>query len=68
MIIPITALKVAGESYAVLTVEEGVLTSREVELGTLLGDKVVITSGITLDTPIVVDARGLRVGQNVTIK
>jgi multidrug efflux pump subunit AcrA (membrane-fusion protein) len=68
MIIPITALKVAGETYTVLTVEEGVLVARDVELGTLLGDKVVITSGVTLDTPIVIDARGLRVGQNVTIK
>ena len=67
--IPISALKVGTESTMVFTVEEdGTLVAHDVKLGQLLGDRVVIESGITSDMRIVVDARGLKAGDTVTVK
>lgn len=66
--IPIAAVKVEAERSVVFTLDGDTLVAREVQLGTLLGDRVVISSGLTSDARIVVDARGLREGEKVGIK
>ncbi len=65
--IPIAAIKVESERTVVFTVDTGILVAHEVELGALLGDRVVISAGLTLDMRIVVDARGLREGEKVEV-
>lgn len=66
--IPISAIKVESERTAVFTVDAGVLVGHVVELGALLGDRVVIAAGLTVDMHIVTDARGLREGDKVEVK
>ncbi len=65
--IPIAAVKVEAERTIVFTVEDDVLVAQAVELGALLGERVVIVSGLTPDMRIVVDARGLREGEKVQV-
>ncbi len=66
--IPISAVKVESERSIVFTVDAGVLTAHEVKLGALLGERVVVSAGLTLDMRIVTDARGLREGEKVELK
>lgn len=67
--IPLSALKIGTDATVVFTVEEtGALLAHPVVLGTLLGDRVVITSGLSTDMNIVTDARGLKSGEQVTVK
>lgn len=67
--IPLSALKIGTDATVVFTVDDGgALVPHPVTLGTLLGDRVVITSGLTADMRIVTDARGLKAGQSVTVK
>ncbi len=63
--IPIAAIKVESERVVVFSVSDDVLVAHPVELGTLLGDRVVIASGLTPEMRIVTDARGLREGEKV---
>lgn len=66
--IPITALKVETDRTVVFTVTgENTLRAHEVITGPLLGTSVVITEGITRDMEIVLDARGLNEGDEVTV-
>ena len=65
--IPIAAVKVEAERTVVFTVDADVLVAHEVTLGALLGERVVIASGLTPDMRIVVDARGLREGEKVEV-
>ena len=46
---------------------ENLLESHIVTLGALLGNDIVITGGITRDMEIVIDARGLKEGMEVTV-
>lgn len=67
--IPIAALKIGSENIVVFTVDtEQTLIPHEIELGTLLGDRVEIKSGLTSDMRIVTDARGLQAGEKVIVK
>lgn len=67
-IIPLSALKVSFENTVVFTVsEDSTLVAHEVTIGSLLGDSVIIESGITGDMDIVLDARGLKEGQTVIV-
>ncbi len=66
--IPISAVKVESDRTVVFTVDAGVLVAHEVGLGALLGDRVVVSTGLTLDMHIVTDARGLRESEKVEIK
>ncbi|TSC68457.1 MAG: RND family efflux transporter, MFP subunit [Parcubacteria group bacterium Gr01-1014_56] len=67
--IPIATLKIGSENVVVFTVSaEGTLVAHEVVLGTLLGDRVEIKSGVTPDMQIVTDARGLQPGEKVVVK
>lgn len=65
--VPISAIKIGADRTIVFTVgANNALVAHEVVVGSLLGDRVVITSGATADMAIVTDARGLREGQVVT--
>jgi len=66
--IPIAAVKVEAERNIVFTVDADVLVAQEVTLGALLGERVVISGGLTPDMRIIVDARGLREGEKVEVK
>jgi RND family efflux transporter MFP subunit len=67
--IPLSTLKIGSENIVVFTVDENnKLVPHEVKLGTLMGDRVVISSGLTTDMIIVTDARGLQEGQQVNVK
>lgn len=65
--IPIAAIKVESDRVVVFTVEDTVLVAHEVVLGALLGDRVVVSKGLTPDMRIVTDARGLRDGEKVEV-
>ena len=68
IIIPIAALKIGSETIMVFTVDaESRLAAHIVEIATLLGDRVEIKSGLTLEMRIVTDARGLQAGEKVLI-
>jgi RND family efflux transporter MFP subunit len=67
--IPITALKIGSDNIVVFTVDDqSMLVPHEVTLGTLMGDRVEIKSGVTPDMQIVTDARGLQPGEKVIVK
>ena len=66
IIVPITALKVETDRTIAFTVDEnGMLIAHPVEIGPLLGDRVIILSGIEQEMEIVRDARGLNEGDQV---
>lgn len=67
--IPIAALKIGSENIVVFTVDsDNKLVAHQVVLGTLLGERVEIRSGLTDEMYIVTDARGLQAGEVVRIK
>jgi len=69
IVIPIAALKIGAEEVVVFSVDaDNKLVSHPVTLGTLLGDRVVITDGITFEDVIVTDARGLQAGETVALQ
>jgi RND family efflux transporter MFP subunit len=69
MVIPLAALKISADTKSVFTVDaDGTLVSHDVTIGSLLGDRVVILTGISAEDRIVTDARGLRAGDHVIIK
>lgn len=69
IIVPLSALKITPEGASVFSVNaEGKLEAIVVTKGQLYGDNIEILSGITKETRIVTDARGLKAGQLVTIK
>ena len=66
--IPIIAAKILPTGPAVFTVStSSALVAHPITLGTILGDRVVVTAGLTLDMRIVTDARGLAEGQQVEV-
>lgn len=69
ILVPLAALKITPEGSFVFTVsEEDTLVAVPVTQGQLFGDNIEILSGVTKETRIVTDARGLKEGQVVTIK
>ncbi|HVV39222.1 MAG TPA: efflux RND transporter periplasmic adaptor subunit [Candidatus Paceibacterota bacterium] len=67
--IPLAALKIAADGMSVFTVNaSNTLETQPVTIGELMGDRVVIISGLTATTTIVTDARGLRAGQSVNVR
>lgn len=65
--VPISAIKIGSDTSVVFTVAaDKTLVAHEVTVSSLLGDRVVITDGVTADMVIVTDARGLREGQVVS--
>jgi RND family efflux transporter MFP subunit len=68
LMIPITAVKFTASNGSVFVVTaENTLEAIEVDIGRIEGSYVEITSGITADTQIVTDARGLSAGTTVTV-
>lgn len=65
--IPITALKIEASRTIVFLVENEHLAAKEIKIGKLSGASVQVTEGLDADTEIVVDARGLKEGDEVTV-
>lgn len=65
--VPLSALKITASGPVVFTVVDSKLVAHPVELGEIVGDTVVIKSGVTSNEIIVVDARGLKEGQEVEV-
>ncbi len=66
--IPISAIKIGADKTVVFTVNiENTLTAHPVLVGPILGEKIIIKDGITEDMEIVIDARGLKDGQEVSL-
>jgi membrane fusion protein (multidrug efflux system) len=55
VLVPLEALVDLGEQRAVFVVEGGVARRRVVELGPVVGDRVVVLSGVAAGEPVVVD-------------
>ena len=67
--VPISAVKIGADSTVVFTVnEENKLVAHQIILGPILGEKIIIKEGVTADMEIVVDARGLKEGEEVNIQ
>lgn len=66
--IPIIAAKITPAGPVVFTVSSSTLVATPITFGPILGDSVTVTSGISPETIIVTDARGLASGQKVTIE
>lgn len=66
--VPIAAVRIsAEESYVFKITDEGTLEKIIVKTGRVLGDRVVIEEGLDLNEIIVIDARGRKAGEEVTI-
>jgi len=67
--IPLAAVKMTGSGPVVFTVtaSSSTLTAQSITLGAISGTSVVVASGLTPDTVIVTDGRGLKEGQKVTV-
>lgn len=66
--IPLSAVKITPEGTLVFTLnDDSVLVANPVTLGTLRGDKVEVTAGLTTEFQIIEDARGLKEGQKVVV-
>jgi multidrug efflux pump subunit AcrA (membrane-fusion protein) len=66
--IPITALKMESNRNSVFTVVDNKLVSQEITIGKLSGEFVQVSSGLTRESEIVVDARGLSNGDEVAVQ
>jgi len=68
VLLPLAAVKLLPESRAVFTVSnDGRLVAHSVTIGDVIGDRILVTSGVTPDMIIVTDARGLSEGQKVNV-
>ncbi len=69
ILIPISALKLVGSDAFVFTVNasDSTLVAHQVELGAVVQASVEIVNGITRETAIVLDARGLNEGDIVVV-
>ena len=67
IVIPIIAAKITPEGPVAFAVSSSTLAAIPITLGTILGDQVTVLSGLTLESDIVTDARGLSDGQTVIV-
>jgi multidrug efflux pump subunit AcrA (membrane-fusion protein) len=65
--LPLSAVKFDGSDAYVFQVVDGKLSVTNIELGAIRGDRVDVVSGIEENSEIVVDARGLAAGAEVTV-
>lgn len=65
--IPLSAIKMTGSGPIAFKVEENKLASIPLTLGEISGDFAVIKTGLSFDSQIVVDARGLKEGAEVEV-
>ncbi|MEY2640902.1 MAG: hypothetical protein RL150_295 [Candidatus Parcubacteria bacterium] len=66
--IPLSALKITTDGNVVFTVVDGKLVALPVSIGSIIGEGIIITNGLTPTDMIVRDARGLKEGQAVTVQ
>lgn len=68
MFVPLSALKVLPAGFALMGLsDENTLVALPVEVGPIVGDRVLITSGVSFDDVVVTDVRGLTVGEVVEL-
>ncbi len=68
IVVPLSSLKMlASGPVAFIVNKENVLVALPVTLGVITGNAVEITGGLTLDSEIVTDARGLKAGDTVIV-
>lgn len=67
--IPIIATKITPQGPIVFTLDaaSSTLVAQPITLGTILGDRVTVASGLAADMEIVTDARGLTNGEHVVV-
>jgi len=69
MTVPISSIKVEFNGNYIFSVDENnELVKHQIEIGPIVGAKIILLSGVLPDLKIVTDARGLRGGQKVLIK
>lgn len=68
LFIPITSIKFNASEGSVFTIENSQLKALPIKVGAIRGNLVEIIDGISADTLIVKDARGLSEGQLVTVE
>lgn len=67
--IPISSLKITSVDNFVFTVNsDNTLKANKVDVGSIVGDKIVIKNGLSKSMEIVIDARGLDEGDTVSIE
>lgn len=68
IVIPLTAVKLMADSAVVFTINgESKLEARTITLGRVLGDTIIVTEGLAKSDTIVVDVRGRKAGETVTV-
>jgi len=68
ILLPITSIKMTPDGAVIFTVNsESKLESHAVTLGAIVGDHIVVDEGVTSAMRIVLDARGLRAGEEVEV-
>ena len=65
--LPLAAIKFSGDQAFVLTIEENTTQSLPVTLGNSMGGMIYVLDGITGDTPVVADARGIQEDEKIAI-
>lgn len=69
ILVPLSALKITPAGTFVFTLgENNVLVAVPVTQGQLYGENIELTEGVNKETRIIIDARGLKDGQTVTVK
>lgn len=69
LFVPISAVKVLPQGFAVFTVsDEGVVTALPITEGPIVGSTMRVVDGVEPETRIVVDVRGISEGDTVTIE
>ncbi len=69
VLVPLAALKVLADGFSVLTInEDGITEAVSVEVGPVVGDRVLVYEGLSLDTKIITDVRGVKIGEKVTLE
>lgn len=67
MFVPLSALRVGTNGVAVMQVVEDLLVEIPVRVGPVVGDRVLVLDGLEPTSTVVVDVRGLKPGQPVSI-
>ncbi len=67
VLIPLASVKITPQGPVVFTVASSTLAAQAITIGPVVGDQVTVLSGVTADTDIVTDARGLSNGDTVVV-
>ena len=68
ILIPIKSLKINSDGNFVLSVDSNSkIFFKKVEVGEIIGESIVVDSGLNIDDVIVIDARGLKEGQVINL-